>query len=52
VNRSYMYIYTYMYVYICIYIDLNDEMNCVTMWKLKEKEGNLQKEEGNFHVPL
>ena len=35
-----------------ICLDLNDEMNCVTMWKLKKYEGNIQKEEGNFHVSL
>jgi hypothetical protein len=27
-------------------------MYYVTMWKLKEYEGKLQKEEGNFHVSL
>jgi hypothetical protein len=35
-----------------ICLDLNDEMNCVTMWEFEEWEENLQKKERNFHVSL
>jgi hypothetical protein len=43
--------YNWLWNYVKI-IDLNDEMNCVKMWKLVKWEGNLQKEEGNFYVSL
>ena len=35
-----------------ICLDLNDEMNCVTIWEFEEWEENLQKKERKFYVSL